>query len=803
MQTRTNLLPLLAVLLGALTASVSAQEQASAPAAAGSALQLDKYVVQSTAAPTANTLAGPQQIRLQSQSSSVINVIKFLPGVNLSQGDSIGSDDWSTRITIRGFSESQLGFTVDGIPTGFTGYAGGTKPNRYVDLENLSRVIVSQGAGDIASASSQALGGTLAYFTESPAAMPGATADFTTGSFNNNRAFFRVDTGRLGNHQAFASFSAGQSDNWVGDFVGGSAAVTKHLHGALKDEGRFGTTKFTAYASLDGVNPEINYQGVSKQQFAQDPRNDQLTFHWTGNPDIDQNYAATWTTIRTNSLVYFKTETPLSDSLRLTFQPYWHHMNGRGEFLPPYQIRRYDLAGNLAATGDYVPANQPGRIYYADANGKDLAPVNPATGAILSNSAADSIASYTWLTPAQQAAAHRISSARYSRYLNNRFGDNLALAWDLAPNNHLQFGMWNEVQERERHRTWHNVLNPLVSPAFDQVAYNDQFHWNYRTTTAMFYVQDQYTLDKLTFTAGLKYYGVKLTDHETFLLPTGAPNFGTSLTSNSNVLPSLGAQYKLDEYSELFASYSSNFSAVPDALLEAGASGVDLSKVKPEKAANIDFGYRYSGRSNVALSLTGYYIKYTDKLVALSGLAAKDYTNASSGVWTNIGGTESYGIEAALNYRLGEGFSVLSSLSTTKATYTASTPDGTIIAGKRVVDTPDLIFSYGLLYNRGGIEAGLLGKYTGKRYGTYSNDNSADAYNVLDLNLGYTRTFGDQGFIKSLRIGLSITNLLDKNYLSSVSVNDQGYVKNDPAGDTMLWNIGAPRTYAFTVGLGF
>jgi hypothetical protein len=46
-------------------------------------------------------------------------------------------------------------------------------------------------------------------------------------------------------------------------------------------------------------------------------------------------------------------------------------------------------------------------------------------------------------------------------------------------------------------------------------------------------------------------------------------------------------------------------------------------------------------------------------------------------------------------------------------------------------------------------------------------------------------------------------NLLDRNYLGGISINDQGYVKNDAAGTTMLYNIGAPRTVAFSVTLGF
>jgi iron complex outermembrane receptor protein len=318
----------------------------------------------------------------------------------------------------------------------------------------------------------------------------------------------------------------------------------------------------------------------------------------------------------------------------------------------------------------------------------------------------------------------------------------------------------------------------------------------------MLYVSDQYTMDHWVFTGGVKYFRVNLKDKENLLLPTGAPGYSTKLDSNSNLLPSLGVQYKLDESNEFFASYTRNFSAVPDSLLEAGAAGVDVSRVKPEKADNFDLGYRRA-TGNLALSATLYYIKYTDKLVSLSGLAAKDYTNGSSGVWTNIGGTESYGTEIAAHYRLPEGFGLMGSFSTTHATYTAGTPDGTITKGKRVVDTPSVIASYGLLYNAHGFDAGFIGKTTGKRYGTYDNDNAVGSVTVFDFNLGYTRRFTDANFIKSLTLGINVTNVFDKNYLSSVSIYDQGYVKSDPTGSTMLWNIGAPRTITFTLGLGF
>jgi iron complex outermembrane receptor protein len=123
----------------------------------------------------------------------------------------------------------------------------------------------------------------------------------TGGSFDTQRAFVRLDTGKFGGNtsSAFLSCSTQQYDNWVRDYVGGDKALSKRLHADAKSVTQMGNFKLTAYAGIDNVNPEINFQGVSLQQFAQDPHNDRLTFRFTGKPNPDQNYAPTWTTIRT------------------------------------------------------------------------------------------------------------------------------------------------------------------------------------------------------------------------------------------------------------------------------------------------------------------------------------------------------------------------------------------------------------------------------------------------------------------------------------------------------------------------
>ncbi len=794
---------LLRLLPACAGATVLLGQTAPAPKAPDSPVALDRFVVQSVPAPVANNLAGREQIALQPAAASVINVIKFLPGVSLSQGDAIGGDDWSTRINIRGFSEGQLGFSFDGVTTGYTAYGGGAKPNRYVDVENLAAVVVSQGAAEISSASAQALGGTLAYSSNAPSDQAGVYARFTGGSFGLQRGFVRVETGKLeGGLRGYVSLSNLQYDNWVRDYVGGDAALSKRIHADAKATADLGQTKLTFWASLDNVAPEINFQGVSLRQFAQSPRDDRLTFTFTGRPNTDQNYAPTWTTIRTNSLTYLKAETRLADGLSLNVQPYWAYQNGKGQFLPPFQVRRFDLSGAPSALSNYVPANRVGSVFFADAAGRDVLPVHPTTGA----AAADpfNIATYTWLTPAQQAAAKPLSSARFSRYLNNRFGTNAGVDYQVAAGHRLRFGLWHETQRRERYRTWHAVLDPTQSSVYNEGAYLKSFHWDYRTATNMFYAEDQMVFGALTVNAGLKYFQIDFRGRQRLLQSDGS-FYAKELDSNSKPLPSAGLVYKLDASSEFFAGFSRNFSAVKDTIFtdNVTATGTDYSRVKPEYALNLDAGYRYAGR-DVALSATVYSIRYTDKIVNLSGNVAKDYTNTGAGsVLVNVGGLDAMGAELAASYRVGGGFNLLASYSRTRAIYTENTPDGTILKDKKVVDTPEQIASLGLVYAKGGLSFGLLGKNTGRIYGTYANDGSIPAVTVYDLNLGYTRTFSGRDFIRSLGFELNVMNLLDRNYLGGISINDQGYVKSDPAGTTMLYNIGAPRTVAFSVSLGF
>jgi iron complex outermembrane receptor protein len=149
----------------------------------------------------ANHVIDSSMIRQQSPVSSILSVMDNLPGISINEGDAFGGDDWSTSITMRGFTidgnQQQLGMTIDGIPNGGSNYGGGAKANRYLDSENMNTIEVSQGTSDISSASLEALGGTFNFVSADPAFEQATKIAYTDGDHDASRYFIRHDTGRI------------------------------------------------------------------------------------------------------------------------------------------------------------------------------------------------------------------------------------------------------------------------------------------------------------------------------------------------------------------------------------------------------------------------------------------------------------------------------------------------------------------------------------------------------------------------------------------------------------------------------
>ena len=141
-----------------------------------------------------------QQIEQLPAGTSPLKAIENMPGVNFQAADPYGTYEWSTRITVRGFNQNRLGFTLDGVPLGDMTYGNhnGLHISRAIPTELVDRVVLSQGTGTLATASASNLGGAIEFFSAAPASEFNIDAAQTFGSDSARRTFVKVDTGELG-----------------------------------------------------------------------------------------------------------------------------------------------------------------------------------------------------------------------------------------------------------------------------------------------------------------------------------------------------------------------------------------------------------------------------------------------------------------------------------------------------------------------------------------------------------------------------------------------------------------------------
>ncbi len=121
------------------------------------------------------------------------------PGVNFASDDAFGLDTVANTLYVRGFNQTQLGETLDGIPMGGQGFHNwnGLSVDQMEIQEDVAGMTVSQGAGALDTPSAQTLGGALTYTTSDPSLKAGGRVGQTFGSYNAFRTFGRVDSGVL------------------------------------------------------------------------------------------------------------------------------------------------------------------------------------------------------------------------------------------------------------------------------------------------------------------------------------------------------------------------------------------------------------------------------------------------------------------------------------------------------------------------------------------------------------------------------------------------------------------------------
>ena len=711
------------------------------------------------------TEIGQADLRQTVAGSSPFKAIEKLPGVNFQSADPFGVYEWSTRISLRGFNQNQLGFTLDGVPLGDMSYGNtnGLHISRAIISDNIGNVRVSQGAGALGTASTSNLGGTIEFASRDPGKEFNVGGNATYGSQDTVRGFASIDTGDMGGLRGNISYGYLDAKKWKG--VGSQRSHQANAKAVYDFAGGGNLTGFVNFTD----RRENDYQDLSLEQISR------LGYDW-------DNISNNW----------------------------------------PLALRLAQIGANRRDVGGFVPRvpNTAGTVFpapfisvddaYYDAGGlrrdwlgglKLNVPLTDRLNANVQGYYHKNKGQGSWFTPYLAGPSGNDVSFRTTEYGIERIGFLGDLSADLG-NHALKLSLWWENNDFDQARRFYDVTGTSV-PSTNALTYQvnpffTQWFNNYNTRTFQYAVQDQWALsDAISISAGFKGQSVALQARENIV--TGRLALG-AIKSEDFFLPQVGALYKFGgDAGEVFANYTENqraFTAAatsgPFATTQAGFDAIRPS-LRPERSKTVEAGYRF-GTGSLNGVVAGYYVDFSNRILATQTGAG---IVGNPTVLANVGSVRALGVEAGVTWRIVPPLTLTASYAYNDSTYRDNVINalGVVtqaIAGKTVVDSPRHIGNIELAYDQDGFYARANGNFMSKRFFTFSNDKSVPGRAILDARLGYR--FAGSGFLDGFGIEGSVTNLTNRRFVATIGSNGYGF-----AGDNQTLLAGAPRQWFVTL----
>ncbi len=698
-------------------------------------------------------------IQVLTPGSSPIKAIEKLPSVNVQASDPFGNYEWSTRVTIRSFNQSQLGFNLDGIPLGDMQYGNhnGLHISRAISSENIGSVRVSQGAGSIGTQATNNLGGTLEYFTMDPLDRFAVDASGTYGSDETIRGFVRVNVGSAEGFRGFVSYGYGATDKFKGE-----GTQDQHI---------------------------VNAKGVL-------PMGDGQIDLWFSYSDRrEQDYQ----------------DMSLDMLARLGYQS----DNTFSDYALAIQLA--DIGNNRGETGAPVSNAAAGKIYpgsyasvddaYYDASGlrKDtLAALGYSTS--LGENAQAMIKGYyhhdkgmgLWATPYTPSPNGVPISVRTTEYDIDRWGVFGSTNFQLGFNA-VKVGGWYEHIKFNQARRFY-ALASRTDPGlsfrdYPKNPFFTQWEFDFTTKTLQYYVQDTIDLGQVKLNLGWK--GFKVTNRADAIIAGGFPQ-GRFKTEDW-FQPHAGVVLALGESAEVFAGFTQATRAFPSVngsiwgTTQAGFNAIK-DTIKPETSNTYELGARYN-TANFNGLLGVYLVDFHDRLL---GVASGPAIVGSPSILQNVGSVRAIGVEAAGDYKISNDFSLYVSYTYTDATYRDDVFNGAgaLVAatkGKTVIDAPKHMMRGEVSYDNGQAFGRFAVNYMSKRYFNYLNDRSVPSRVVADAAIGYR--FDEEG---RYELQFNVSNLFDEVYIGTINSGGTGN-----SGDRQTLLVAAPRQFFVTLKAGF
>ncbi|NHO33771.1 TonB-dependent receptor [Acetobacter sp. LMG 1636] len=697
--------------------------------------------------------------------TSPMKVLSQLPGVLYQSADPFGAYEYSSTLFMRGFSQAQLGFTLDGIPLGdqqFNNY-NGLSITRALSTDNVAGVDVSQGAGAIDVASSSNLGGAIQFRSIDPSHERGGTVEQTFGSNATFRTFIRLNSGDLNRtgSRFYVSYARTDMDLWKGHGYDYSDQVNAKFVQPLAHE-----------SSL-----KMFFDWSSTQQFDyQDMTMDNLHVFGPKLANYYPNYTAAYHAAQgVYPAGYEKAADPLDAS-------YYAGTANRVDYLGGITLNE-----NLTSALNWATT-----VYGHGDSGYS-----------------------TWTTPYMPSPNGAPLSQRIQNPGIERGGFTTALTYKIARHT-INAGVWYEYGQFTEGRYFSEVPLPgegtpgNPTDGFPGNVFANPWQEVFHTNTFTFHLQDTFRITRnLTVNAGFKSMVVSAGNH----VPTqdAALNDGNQvaqghLTASDAFLPQVSANWRFLPHHEAFFDVSHNMRAYPQDGYNTNVSATPWTSsqtafqstkgsLKPETDWVYELGYRYvTPKLSALVSL--YRVNFSNRLQLISSGSGINPITAVQ----NVGGVTTNGAEVSMTAHPVQGLTLYNSFSYAHSTYdqnvvTSSGPEPT--RGKLVPNYPTMMYKGSIAYDWRHLNVHLDGNYLSSRELTYTNDLHVPGY--FQANFGGRYNFGSYSFMKNFTVSFNIYNLFNKTYVATTSELGNNFTNTG----YNYFLMGAPRQFFGTVSADF
>lgn len=318
---------------------------------------------------------------------------------------------------------------------------------------------------------------------------------------------------------------------------------------------------------------------------------------------------------------------------------------------------------------------------------------------------------------------------------------------------HALFGLENEAEFGLRFMTEESDDRRVrATRASDRSGLTDQ-HVEDSADSVAGYVQNRFVInDRLAVTPGLR---VESYEQERVELLN---NNASADTSNTEILPGVGATYALGDSTQLYGGVYKAFSPASNGVALDNLTDQNLDG---ERSVNYEVGVR-GNHGLLNYELAAFYMDFENQVVTGNSNPLLSQSNA--------GETRHGGFELVLGYEIGGGFSVDGN-----ATWVPESEFRTgDNKGNRIPYSPEYLANLALNYRANAFSAMLSAHYNGSQYGDPTNQRdlptTADsriwggkipAYTVLDLTAQYE-------FNERLTVFGGVKNLGDKRYITGL-----------------------------------